>query len=38
MGSNNIHPKLLKLAGKAIVPALLDLFQYSINKETVYLV
>ena len=29
MGPDNIHPKLLKRAGEAIAPALLDLFHYS---------
>ena len=35
MGPDNIHPKLLKLAGEAIAPALLDLFRYSIDSGTV---
>ena len=36
MGPDNIHPKLLKLAGEAIAPALLDLFRYSIDSGTVF--
>lgn len=31
MRPDNIHPKLLKRAGEAIAPALLDLFHYSID-------
>ena len=31
-----VSPKLLKLAGKAIVPALTDIFNYSIKRRTVF--
>ena len=34
-GPDNIQPKLLKLAGYAIVPPLVDLYRYSINSGTV---
>ena len=35
-GPDDISPKLLKLAGKAIVPALVDIFNYSIERRTVF--
>ena len=35
-GPDVVSPKLLKLAGKAIVPALTDIFNYSINCRTVF--
>ena len=36
MGPDNIHQKPPKLAGEAIVPALLELFRYSIDSGTVF--
>ena len=35
-GPDEVSPKLLKLAGKAIVPALTDIFNYSIKRRTVF--
>ena len=35
-GPDEVSPKLLKLAGKAIVPALIDIFNYSIKHRTVF--
>ena len=35
-GPDNIPPKLLKLAGDAIVPSLLSLFRLSINTSRVF--
>ena len=35
-GPDNISPKLLKLAGDAIVPSLLSLFRLSLNTSTVF--
>ena len=35
-GPDNIHPKLLKLAGNAIVPPLTHLYQYSMDHEAVF--
>ena len=36
VGPDDISPKLLKLAGKAIVPALVNLYNYSIEKRIVF--
>ena len=35
-GPDEVSPKLLKLAGEAIVPALTDIFNYSIKHRTVF--
>ena len=35
-GPDEVSPKLPKLAGKAIVPALTDIFNYSIKRRTVF--
>ena len=35
-GSDGISPKLLKLAGNTIVPALVDIYNYSINRRVVF--
>ncbi|XP_068712956.1 uncharacterized protein [Montipora foliosa] len=35
-GSDGISPKLLKLAGNTIVPALVDTYNYSINRRVVF--
>jgi len=35
-GPDEVSPKLLKLAGKAIVPALTDIFNYSIKRRSVF--
>ena len=35
-GPDEVSPKLLKSAGKAIVPALTDIFNYSIKRRTVF--
>ena len=36
MGPDNIQPKLLKLAGGAIIPSLESLYRYSIQTKTVF--
>ena len=36
MGLDNIHPKLLKLAGSAIIPSLESLYRCSIQTKTVF--
>ena len=35
-GPDDFSPKLLKLAGKAIISALVDIFNYSIESRTIF--
>ena len=36
-GPDNIHPKLLRVAGDTVIPSLVSLYQHSIDRETVFL-
>ena len=35
-GPDNIHPKLLRVAGDAVIPSLVSLYQHSIDREAVF--